>query len=61
MPVDYVADRVHELATNGPAGTFHLVAGRAGSGTGAVTRHLSHPDYDEGVDDIASKKAKPDN
>jgi xanthine/uracil permease len=40
---------------------FHLVAGRAGGGTGAVTRHLSHPDYDEGVDDIASKKAKPDN
>jgi uracil-xanthine permease len=40
---------------------FHLVAGRAGSGSGAVTRALSHPDYDEGVDDIASKKAKPDN
>jgi xanthine/uracil permease len=39
---------------------FHLVAGRAGRGAGEVTRHLSHPDYDEGVDDIASKKAKPD-
>ena len=28
VPVDYVADRVHELATRGPNGTFHLVAGR---------------------------------
>jgi long-chain acyl-CoA synthetase len=27
VPVDYVADRVHELATDGPNGTFHLVAG----------------------------------
>ena len=27
VPVDYVADRVHELATHGPNGTFHLVAG----------------------------------
>lgn len=28
VPVDYVADRTVELATNGPTGTFHLVAGR---------------------------------
>ncbi len=34
---------------------FHLVKGRTGDGAGQVTRHLSHPDYDEGVDDIASK------
>jgi xanthine/uracil permease len=38
---------------------FHLVKGRTGAGTGAVTRNLSHPDYDGGVDDIASKE-KPD-
>ena len=34
---------------------FHLVKGRTGAGAGTVTRHMSHPDYDEGVDDIASK------
>ncbi|QZY30073.1 uracil-xanthine permease family protein [Nocardioides coralli] len=34
---------------------FHLVKGRTGTGVGAVTRNLSHPDYDEGVDDVASK------
>ncbi len=28
VPVDYVADRTVELATDGPEGTFHLVAGR---------------------------------
>ena len=28
VPVDYVADRVVELAMGGPDGTFHLVAGR---------------------------------
>src|SRR5215210_4766428 len=28
VPVDYVADRVHDLATRGPNGTFHVVAGR---------------------------------
>jgi thioester reductase-like protein len=27
VPVDYVADAAHELASNGPDGTFHLVAG----------------------------------
>ena len=27
VPVDYVADRAVELATSGPDGTFHLVAG----------------------------------
>ena len=33
---------------------FHMVKGRAGQGAGSVTRNLSHPDYDEGVDDVAS-------
>jgi uracil-xanthine permease len=33
---------------------FHMVKGRAGTGSGSVTRNLSHPDYDEGVDDVAS-------
>ena len=33
---------------------FHMVKGRGGDGAGAVTRNLSHPDYDEGVDDAAS-------
>jgi thioester reductase-like protein len=28
VPVDYVADRTVQLATGGPDGTFHLVAGR---------------------------------
>jgi thioester reductase-like protein len=27
VPVDYVADRTYELLTDGPDGTFHLVAG----------------------------------
>lgn len=33
---------------------FHMVKGRGGDGAGTVTRNLSHPDYDEGVDDAAS-------
>jgi uracil-xanthine permease len=33
---------------------FHMVKGRTGAGTGSVTRHMSHPDYDGGVDDAAS-------
>ena len=33
---------------------FHMVKGRGSDGSGAVTRNLSHPDYDEGVDDAAS-------
>lgn len=34
---------------------FHMVKGRGGSGDQAsVTRNLSHPDYDGGVDDAAS-------
>ena len=36
VPVDYVADRVHELATNGPDGTFHLVAGRNATTVGRL-------------------------
>jgi long-chain acyl-CoA synthetase len=27
VPVDYVADAAHELASNGPEGTYHLVSG----------------------------------
>ena len=33
---------------------FHMVKGRTGAGAGTVTRNMSHPDYDEGVDDAAS-------
>jgi thioester reductase-like protein len=36
VPVDYVADRAHELATNGPDGTFHLVAGRNATTVGRL-------------------------
>jgi thioester reductase-like protein len=36
VPVDYVADRVHELATSGPNGTFHLVAGRNATTVGRL-------------------------
>ncbi len=36
VPVDYVADRVHELATNGPDATFHLVAGRNATTVGRL-------------------------
>ena len=36
VPVDYVADRVHELASGGPDGTFHLVAGRNATTVGRL-------------------------
>ena len=36
VPVDYVADRVHQLATRGPNGTFHLVAGRNATTVGRL-------------------------
>ena len=36
VPVDYVADRVHELASDGPNGTFHLVAGRNATTVGRL-------------------------
>jgi thioester reductase-like protein len=36
VPVDYVADRTHELATRGPNGTFHLVAGRNATTVGEL-------------------------
>ncbi len=36
VPVDYVADRVHELASHGPNGTFHLVAGRNATTVGRL-------------------------
>jgi thioester reductase-like protein len=36
VPVDYVADRVHELATRGPDGTFHVVAGRNATTVGRL-------------------------
>jgi long-chain acyl-CoA synthetase len=36
VPVDYVADRVHELVTHGPNGTFHLVAGRNATTVGRL-------------------------
>ena len=36
VPVDYVADRVVELATDGPGGTFHLVAGRNATTVGRL-------------------------
>src|SRR5215210_5053922 len=36
VPVDYVADRVHDLATRGPNGTFHLVAGRNATTVGRL-------------------------
>jgi long-chain acyl-CoA synthetase len=36
VPVDYVADRVHELVTSGPGGTFHLVAGRNATTVGRL-------------------------
>jgi xanthine/uracil permease len=38
---------------------FHMVKGRTGEGTGRVTRAMSHPDYDEGVDDAASGGPTP--
>jgi thioester reductase-like protein len=36
VPVDYVADRTVELATDGPLGTFHLVAGRNATTVGRL-------------------------
>ena len=36
VPVDYVADRAYELATGGPDGTFHLVAGRNATTVGRL-------------------------
>ena len=36
VPVDYVADCTHELATSGPDGTFHLVAGRNATTVGKL-------------------------
>jgi thioester reductase-like protein len=36
VPVDYVADRVHELATTAQDGTFHLVAGRNATTVGRL-------------------------
>jgi thioester reductase-like protein len=36
VPVDYVADAVHELADRGPDGTFHLVAGRNATTVGRL-------------------------
>jgi thioester reductase-like protein len=44
VPVDYVADAVHELASNGADGTFHLVAGENATTVGRLlkltSRHL---------------------
>jgi thioester reductase-like protein len=36
VPVDYVADSIHELARRGPDGTFHLVAGRNATTVGSL-------------------------
>jgi thioester reductase-like protein len=36
VPVDYVADRTYELVTEGPDGTFHLVAGRNATTVGRL-------------------------
>ena len=36
VPVDYVADRAYELLTDGPDGTFHLVAGRNATTVGRL-------------------------
>ena len=36
VPVDYVADRAHQLATTGQDGTFHLVAGRNATTVGRL-------------------------
>jgi thioester reductase-like protein len=44
VPVDYVADAAYGLATRGPGGTFHLVAGENASTVGRLlelsSRHL---------------------
>lgn len=36
VPVDYVADATYELASRGPSGTFHLVAGRHATSVGRL-------------------------
>ncbi len=36
VPVDYVADSAYDLATHGPDGTFHLVAGRNATTVGRL-------------------------
>jgi nucleoside-diphosphate-sugar epimerase len=36
VPVDYVADSIHELAADGPDGTFHLVAGPNATSVGRL-------------------------
>ena len=36
VPVDYVADRVYELVTDGENGTFHVVAGRNATTVGRL-------------------------
>ena len=36
VPVNYVADRAYELASDGPGGTFHLVAGRNATSVGRL-------------------------
>jgi thioester reductase-like protein len=36
VPVDYVADSVHRLTSDGPDGTFHLVAGRNATSVGRL-------------------------
>jgi thioester reductase-like protein len=44
VPVDYVADRAYELLTDGPDGTFHVVAGRNATTVGRLleltARHM---------------------
>ncbi len=47
VPVDYVADRAYGLVTDGPDGTFHLVAGRNATTVGRLLElasgHLRRP------------------
>ena len=50
VPVDYVADRVHELATDGPDGTFHLVAGRNATTVGRLLELSSERARPPGAD-----------
>jgi thioester reductase-like protein len=42
VPVDYVADRAYELLTDGPDGTFHLVAGRNATTVGRLLELTAH-------------------
>jgi thioester reductase-like protein len=48
VPVDYVADRVYDLVTDGENGTFHLVAGRNATTVGRLlelsSEHLDRPE-----------------